>query len=392
MGNIHLIVIDGLGVGAQEDADDYGDEGSNTLGHICAVTGCKLPNFQRLGLGNIIPLDSVPPVPEPWAAFGKMREVSAGKDSTTGHWEISGVKLDRPFPTYSNGFPEDVIDAFCKGIAVDGVLANRPYSGTAVIADYGEEHLRTGKPIVYTSADSVFQVACHVDVTPVEKLYEWCRFARENVMTGKHSVGRVIARPFQGNPGDFQRISEQRHDFSLNAPVPNLPQTLLDSGLKTYSIGKVIDLFAEKGFTQYRRTKSNDEGLAQILNIMSAFRNQSGNFVFTNLIDTDQLFGHRNDPGGYASALQVIDRAVPAMLERLNEGDVLIFTGDHGNDPTTKSTDHAREFTPLLVYPAKACSSTDLGTRSTFRDIAVSVTDYFGIGKVFEGKSFLNRK
>ncbi len=390
MGNIHLIVIDGLGVGAQEDADKYGDEGSNTLGHICSVTGCRLPNFQRLGLGNIIPLDSIPPVLEPLAAFGKMREVSAGKDSTTGHWEISGVKLDRPFPTYANGFPEDVISAFCTGIAVDGVLANKPYSGTAVIADYGEEHLKTGKPIVYTSADSVFQVACHVDITPVEKLYEWCRFARENVMTGKHAVGRVIARPFRGSPGDFQRISEQRHDFSLNTPVPNLPQTLIDSGFKTYSIGKVIDLFAEKGFTQYRSTKSNDEGLAQILNIMSAFRNQNGNFVFTNLIDTDQLFGHRNDPEGYAKSLQAIDRAVPAMLERLNEDDVLIFTGDHGNDPTTESTDHAREFTPLLIYPAKACRSIDIGTRATFRDVAVSVAGYFGIEGVFEGESFLN--
>ncbi len=393
MGNIHLIIIDGLGVGAQEDAADYGDAGSNTLGHICSVTGCKLPNFQQMGLGNIIPLDSVPPVLEPWAAYGKMREVSAGKDSTTGHWEISGVELSRPFPTYPNGFPDNVIDAFCKGTGVDGVLANKPYSGTAVIADYGEEHLKTEKPIVYTSADSVFQVACHVDVNPVNKLYEWCRFARENVMTGEHAVGRVIARPFTGKPGNFKRISEQRHDFSLDAPVPNLPRILQENGITTYSIGKVIDLFAEKGFNQYRRTKSNDEGLAQILNIMSAFRgpeSPGGNFVFTNLIDTDQLFGHRNDPEGYAASLQTIDRAIPAMLERLNEDDVLIFTGDHGNDPTTESTDHAREFTPLLIYPAKACRSIDIGTRATFRDVAVSVAGYFGIEGVFEGESFLN--
>ena len=392
MGNIHLIVIDGLGVGAQEDAADYGDAGSNTLGHICAVTGCVLPNFQQMGLGNIIPLDSVPPVLEPWAAYGKMREVSAGKDSTTGHWEISGVKLDRPFPTYPNGFPDEVIESFCKGVGVEGVLANKPYSGTAVIADYGEEHLKTGKPIVYTSADSVFQVACHVDITPVEKLYEWCQYARENVMKDAHGVGRVIARPFQGKPGDFQRISEQRHDFSLDAPMPNLPQVLQEHGIKTYSIGKVIDLFAEKGFNQYRRTKSNDEGLAQILNIMSAFRGQSGNFVFTNLIDTDQLFGHRNDPQGYAKSLQTIDRALPAMLERLNDDDVLIFTGDHGNDPTTESTDHAREFTPLLIYPAKSCNSTNIGTRATFRDVAVSVSGYFGVNGVFEGETFLNGK
>lgn len=389
MGNVYLIIIDGLGVGSQEDAYKYGDDGSNTMGHVSAVTHCRLPNFQQLGLGNIIPLDSIPPAEEPKAAFGKMHEVSAGKDSTTGHWEISGVLLDRPFPTYEHGFPRGVIEKFCKGIGVDGVLANKPYSGTAVIDDYGEEHMKTGKPIVYTSADSVFQVACHTDVVALEKLYKWCEFARNEVMTGDHTVGRVIARPFSGKPGEFYRLSDQRHDFSMKPPVPNLPGFLRDNGIKTYSIGKIIDLFAEEGFTQYRRTKGNDEGLAQILNAMAAMRGSDKNFIFVNLIDTDQLYGHRNNPEGYAQCLEAIDRAIPAMVDKLNEDDVLIFTGDHGNDPTTESTDHAREFVPLLVYPAKACETLELGVRKTFSDIAVSVSQFFGVKHSFKGRPFL---
>lgn len=389
MGNVYLIIIDGLGVGSQEDAYLYGDEGSNTLGHISAVTGCRLPNFQKLGIGNIIPLDSVPPVANPLASFGKMREVAAGKDSTTGHWEISGVALEKPFPTYPKGFPKSVIEKFCEGIGTEGVLANQPYSGTAVIDAFGEEHMKTGKPIVYTSADSVFQVACHTDIVPLERLYEWCEFARNKVMTGDHAVGRVIARPFAGEPGNFYRLSDQRHDFSMKAPMPNLPAYLMENGVKTYSIGKVIDLFAEEGFTQYRRTKGNDEGLAQILNAMAAMRGSDKNFIFVNLIDTDQLFGHRNDPKGYAESLEAIDRALPAMLSKLNEDDVLMFTGDHGNDPTTESTDHAREFVPLLVYPSSACETLELGTRKTFSDIAVSVARYFGLEHSFKGASFL---
>lgn len=389
MGNVYLIVIDGLGVGAQEDAYLYGDEGSNTLGHVSSFTKCQLNNFRRLGIGNIIPLDSVPPVENPAAAFGKMREVSAGKDSTTGHWEISGVLLDQPFPTYSNGFPQEIIEKFCKGIGVDGALANKPYSGTAVIKEYGEEHLKTGCPIVYTSADSVFQVACHTSAVPVQKLYKWCEFARNQVLVGNHAVGRVIARPFAGDPGSFYRLSDQRHDFSIEAPVPNLPDFLLNNGVKTYSIGKIIDLFAEKGFTQYRQTKSNDEGLAQLLNAMAAMRDSSGNFIFVNLIDTDQLFGHRNDPEGYAHCLEDIDRAIPALIGKLNEDDILMITGDHGNDPTTQSTDHAREFVPLLVYPAEACNAPELGIRKTFSDISVSIATYFQLEHKFKGTSFL---
>ena len=393
MGNIYLVIIDGLGVGAQEDAYKYGDDGSNTLGHVSAVTHCRLPNLQKMGIGNVIPLDSIPPVNEPMAAFGKMREVAAGKDSTTGHWEISGIALERPFPTYPKGFPNGIIDKFCEGIGVDDVLVNKPYSGTKVIDDYGEEHMKTGKPIVYTSADSVFQVACHTDVVPVNKLYKWCTFARDNIMTGEHAVGRVIARPFEGSPGSFRRISDQRHDFSLEAPEPNLPGYLNKNGIKTYSIGKVIDLFAEKGFTQFRRTRGNDEGIAQLLSAMSAMKDSdNNNFVFVNLIDTDQLYGHRNDPEGYASSLQDFDRAIPAIDSKLNPNDLLIITGDHGNDPTTESTDHAREFVPLLVYPAKNAINVELGIRKTFRDIAVSITDYFGLSNPFEGQSFIKNK
>lgn len=389
MGNFYVIVVDGLGVGAQEDAFNYGDEGSNTLGHVSARTGCRLPALQKMGIGNIIPLDSVPPVPEPVGAFGKMREVSAGKDSTTGHWEIAGVQLERAFPTYPEGFPREVIDAFCEGIGVDGALCNKPYSGTDVIADYGEEHLETGRPIVYTSADSVFQVACHTDIVPVEKLYEWCGYAREEVMTGEHRVGRVIARPFHGEAGKFERISDQRHDFSAEPPEKNLLSLLEAGGIKRYSIGKIIDLFAEKGFTQYRRTKSNAEGIAQLLNLMGAVEHS---FVFVNLIDTDQLYGHRLNPEGYAGSLEEFDRAIPAIAEKLQEDDVLVITGDHGNDPTTQSTDHAREFTPLLVYPASRAQTVNLCTRETFSDISASVLDYFDIENELAGQSFLKKR
>ena len=254
MGNFYLIIVDGLGVGAQEDAHLYGDEGMNTLGNVSEETQCKLPNLGKMGIGNIIPLSSVPEEENPTAAFGKMREVSAGKDSTTGHWEIAGIHLEKPFPTYPNGFPEDVIEKFCKGIGVEKALCNLPYSGTDVIRDYGEEHIRTGYPIVYTSADSVFQVACHEDVASVEMLYDWCEFARKEICVGEHEVGRVIARPFTGTY-PYDRISDQRKDYSAIPPENNINEVLQANGIKTYSIGKVIDLFAGKGFSQYRKPK-----------------------------------------------------------------------------------------------------------------------------------------
>lgn len=386
MGNCYVIVIDGLGVGAQEDAADYGDENENTLGHVCEQTNCKLPNLQRMGLGNIIPLKSVPVEPEPLSAYGKMREVSPGKDSTTGHWEIAGIQLNRPLPTYPDGFPIEVIQQFCEGIGVDKALVNTQYSGTEVIADYGVEHLETGYPIVYTSADSVFQVAAHVDVTPVDTLYDWCKFARKEILQGDYGVGRVIARPFKGAPGNFERISDQRHDFSMQPPAFNLINQLQQAGIKTYAIGKIIDLFAEQGFTQFRRTKSNAEGISQLLSLMSA---ASDSFVFVNLIDTDQKYGHRLDPEGFADCLQEFDRAIPAIVSKLKEDDMLIITGDHGNDPTSKSTDHSREFVPLLMFPSQKSHKVNLGTRETFSDIACTAANFFNISATYPGTSML---
>ena len=390
MGNAYLIVIDGLGVGAQEDADQYGDAEMNTLAHVSEETGVKLPNLQKMGVGNIIPLASVPENDQPLAAYGKLREVSAGKDSTTGHWEIAGIQLEKPFPTYPNGFPQDVIDAFCRGIGVEKALCNKPYSGTDVIRDYGNEHLESGFPIVYTSADSVFQVACHEEAVSVKKLYEWCEFARKEVCVGEHEVGRVIARPFTGKPGNFERISDKRHDYSSIPPENNVVQLLQGKGIKTYSIGKVVDLFAEQGFTQYRHTKSNAEGISQLLSLMSAKLDHS--FVFVNLIDTDQLYGHRLDPEGYAESLAEFDRAIPAIVSKIREDDLLIITGDHGNDPCSTSTDHSREFVPLLVFPKSSAEAENLGTGETFSNIACSIADFFDVKNNFPGKSFLENR
>lgn len=387
MGNVYLIVVDGLGVGAQEDAHEYGDSEMNTLAHVSKQTGVQLPNLQKMGLGNIIPLDSVSPNEDSLAAFGKLREVSAGKDSTSGHWEIAGIHLDRPFPTYPNGFPDDVIISFCNEIGVDGVLCNKPYSGTDVIRDYGEEHLKTGQPIVYTSADSVFQVATHKDVVSIEKLYEWCETARDKICTGEHEVGRVIARPFKGEPGNFERISDRRHDYSSAPPENNLVSKLQDKGVETHSVGKVADLFAGEGFDKTYPTKSNAEGLKELLRLMSS--GLENRFIFANLIDTDQLYGHRLDPEGYAKSLEEFDRAIPAIVSKIRKQDLLIITGDHGNDPCSESTDHSREFVPLLVFPKTRAIKEDLGTGETFSNIAKSVAAVFDLPNDFPGKSFI---
>lgn len=383
-----LIIIDGLGIGAQEDSGKYGDEGADTLGNVSRIGNAKLPNFEQLGLGNIKPLDSIKPTDSPSGYFGKLREQSAGKDSTTGHWELAGIELNTPFPTYPKGFPKQVLDAFCNQTDSEKVLCNKPYSGTQVIDDFGEEHLKTGHPIVYTSADSVFQVACHIDVTPVEKLYKWCEAARMNILINNHAVGRVIARPFRGSPGNFERLSEQRHDFSLTPPEPNLLSLLIDNGISIYSIGKIIDLFPGVDFTQYRRTKSNAEGLSQLLSLMSAGVNNS--FTFINLIDTDQIYGHRQDPVGYARCLEEFDRALPSVIGKLNKGDLLIITGDHGNDPADDSTDHTREFVPLIVVRKGDEFCKSLGIRNSFSDVALSILDYHQIENTLNGKSFLS--
>lgn len=385
MGNVYLIIVDGLGIGAQEDAGLYGDESMNTLGHVSDQVGVKLPNLEKMGIGNIIPLASIAEVEDPSASFGKMREVSAGKDSTTGHWEIAGIHLEKPFPTYPNGFPQKVINEFCTGIGVEKILCNKPYSGTDVIRDFGEEHIKTGFPIVYTSADSVFQVACHEDVASVEKLYEWCEFARKEICVDEHEVGRVIARPFTGIY-PFDRISDQRKDFSAIPPKNNLLQVLQKNDINTYSIGKVIDLFAGIGFDKYQKTRNNAEGISEILTAIETVKNS---FVFVNLIDTDQLYGHRLDPKGYAQSLEEFDRAIPEILSKLDEDDILIITGDHGNDPCSNSTDHSREFVPLLVYPSSRTENPNLKIRESFSDIAVSIADFFNVNHTLPGNSFL---
>jgi phosphopentomutase len=386
MGNCYLIIVDGLGVGAQEDAHLYGDEGSNTLGNVSKATGVDLPNLAKLGIGNIIPLTSIPVESNPIAAFGKMREVSGGKDSTTGHWEIAGVQLEQPFPTYPNGFPDEVIKAFCDGVGVEGALCNLPYSGTDLIRDYGEEHLKTGFPLIYTSADSVFQVATHDSITSVEQLHRWCDFARKEICTGEHEVGRVIARPFSGEPGSFFRLTNDRKDFSAIPPLNNIVQKAFDAGIRTYSIGKVIDLFADKGFSDYKKTKDNSDGIQVLLKTMDEVEHT---FVFVNLIDTDQLFGHRLDPEGFAGSLKEFDDALPLILAKIEDDDLLIITGDHGNDPCSTSTDHSREFVPVLVYPKNQASIENLSTRESFADIAASIAEFFGLKNSFPGASML---
>lgn len=387
MPQVFLIVVDGLGIGAQEDAELYGDENADTLGHVSRITKCSLPNFEALGLGNIRELASVPASPAPAASYGKMREVSAGKDSTTGHWELAGIHLKDPFPTYPDGFPEDVINMFCGKTGVPGVLCNAPVSGTEVIEKFGREHIQAGKPIVYTSADSVFQVACHTDTTDVDTLYGWCEMTRKEIMKGRHAVGRVIARPFHGTPGRFERISELRHDYSRNPP-PNLLSLLNDHHIPVISVGKVIDLFAEQGFTRYVRTRDNTDGIVQLSKIMD--QGGENRFVFANLIDTDQIYGHRQDPEGYAKALQEIDAALPALIGRLGENDLMIVTGDHGNDPADESTDHTREFVPLLVVKGRGKQGNNLGVRETFSDVSATVLELFAAPVHTAGTSFLH--
>ena len=384
-GRTALIVLDGIGVGELPDAGRFGDEGSNTLRNTAlAVGGLNLPHLGRLGLGRILDLPGVPPDPAPIGCFGRMAEQSAGKDTTTGHWELAGVILDRPFPVYPNGFPPEVIDAFSAAIG-RGVLGNKPASGTAIIEELGEEHMRTGKPIVYTSADSVFQIAAHEAIIPVEQLYEICRIARD-ILQGEHAVGRVIARPFVGEPGKFQRTA-RRKDFSLPPPRPTVLDRLVAAGVPVFSVGKIEDIFAGQGITAGQRTKSNME---TVDGVISRLRTEAGPcLVFANCIDFDMLYGHRNDPEGMARALAEFDARVPEILDSLRPGDLLIVVGDHGNDPTTPSTDHSREYTPLLCYSPHGRTGVSLGTRATFADVAATLAEYFAVEPPEAGTSFL---
>jgi len=382
------IVLDGVGIGAQPDADAYGDRGSHTLGHVCATAQPDLPNLTALGLGRIADLDGVPPADAPTADYGRMQEISSGKDSTTGHWEIAGLHLEQPFPTYPDGFPPEVIDAFKEHGGVDGVLGNRPESGTVIIEELGAKHEETGAPIVYTSADSVFQIAAHKDVIPLEELYRLCKVARTKVCTGEHGVGRVIARPFVGTPGNYTRISEERKDFASRPETPPLQDVLQEHDVRTVSIGKVADLFARTGFDEMTKTVSNAEGIAATEAALRACQDDaSPTFIWTNLVDFDQDYGHRNDPEGFARALEAFDAALPDLLDALPDDGVLVITADHGNDPTTPSTDHSREFVPLLVVRPESTGRA-LGLRSTFADHAATVARYFDVPFQTHGTAF----
>lgn len=385
MQRVILLIVDGWGVGAQEDAVEYGDQLAHTMGHVSETTMLKLPNFQKMGLGNIIKLASIPPVSAPIASYGKLCELSSGKDSTTGHWELAGIVLEKAFPTYPNGFPKTLIHSFCQEIAKEDVLCNKPYSGTNVITDYGLEHMQTGLPIVYTSADSVFQIATHEDIVPIETLYEWCEWARNNVLVDEHEVGRVIARPFTGAASSFDRISHKRHDWSAAPPKNHLVKELQSKGHTTASIGKVADLFNGEGFDAAYPTNGNTDGIQRIIERLRAKEEE---FIFINLIDTDQLYGHRLNPIGYAEALKEIDAALPKIMDELTGEDLLIITGDHGNDPCIQSTDHTREFVPVFVYGEQIVAK-NLGLRNGFNQVAASVMDFFGYEKIFGPESLL---
>ncbi len=378
---VALVVLDSVGIGGAPDAAEFGDEGAATLPHLAEVVGgIHLPNLGRLGLGRVASIAGVDPVADPGGAFGAMVERSPGKDTTTGHWEIAGVILDKAFPTYPNGFPLEVISEFERRAGVE-TMANEVASGTEIISRLGAEHVRTGRPIVYTSADSVFQIAAHVEVIPLERLYELCRIARE-VMRGEHEVGRVIARPFTGEHGAFTRTPD-RHDYSVEPP-----HTVLDDisgrGLEVPGVGKIADIFASKGVTSSHPTRSNDDGISAIVEELQGIER---GLVFANLVDFDQSFGHRNDPSGYAEALESFDRRLPEIQDALGSEDVLVITADHGNDPTTASTDHSRERVPLLVTGA-GIRPTDLGTRATFCDCGATVADLLGVETSTPGTSF----
>ena len=391
---IFLVVLDGVGAGELPDAADYGDTGSNTLAHTAlAVGGLHLPHMARLGLGHITSIDGVPPEPKPTGGYGKMREASPGKDTITGHWEIAGVILPRPFPTYPQGFPPEVMTAFEAAVGTR-TLGNVAASGTVIIEKLGAEHVRTGFPIVYTSADSVFQIAMHEKVIPIARQYEICEIARR-LLVAPHEVGRVICRPFTGEAGQigeagrFKR-TEQRKDYPVAAP-PHVLDELTAAGRKVHAIGKIFEIFSGRGITIWDHTTNNPAHIAALQ--FAAERQATGPdanaLVFANLEDFDMLYGHRNDPHGMAAALQEWDAALPALLAALSPGDLLLITADHGNDPTTPSTDHSREYPFLLAYGPGLVQGVSLGTRATYADIAATIRDAFDLPPGTHGESFL---
>jgi len=381
-----LIVLDGVGIGEMPDAAAYGDQGSHTLANLAAALGgLCLPHLAALGLGNIAAIRGVEPAPVPRAGFGKLAEASNGKDSTIGHWELAGLITCKPFPTYPAGFPAGLLDRFQAATGCRGVLGNVAASGTALIQALGAEHVRTGFPIVYTSADSVFQIAAHEEVIPLPRLYEICRIARSMVCVGDHELSRVIARPFAGAAGAYQRTANRR-DFSVEPRGPTLLDGLSGAGVPVVTVGKVDELFAGRGVSARFHTSGNTEGIRTILAQLAA---QPAGLIFANLVDFDMLYGHRNDAPGFARALEEFDAALPAILAGLADEDLLFITADHGNDPTTPSTDHSREYVPLLCVRKAGSPGADLGTRATFADVGQTIAEHFGVADALAGTSFL---
>ncbi len=376
------IVLDSVGIGEMPDAAAYGDAGSDTLGNIARLRLLHLPNLASKGLGNIKPLTGIAAAANPSGAFGRCALASPGKDTTTGHWEMAGIHLDQPLPLFPHGFPREVMDEFERRIGRSS-LGNKPASGTEIMAELGEEHMRTGSPIVYTSADSVFQIAAHEEVIPLWELYKICETARE-ILRGPYEVGRVIARPFEGSPGAFQRTTN-RKDYATAPPRGMLLDQLKTAGTKVYSVGKIIDIFLGRGITEYEKTKSNADGMAKTLAAMDHFEE---GLIFVNLVDFDSLFGHRNDVEGYARALEEEEAWRPSLEPKLAPGVLGILTADHGCDPTTPSTDHSREYVPLLSFGPQAKAGVDLGIRATLSDIGQTVAANFGVS-IAKGTSFL---
>jgi phosphopentomutase len=384
--NFVVIVLDGVGIGELPDAFNYKDEGSNTLGNMAEqIGGLNLPNLEKLGLGNIAPIKGITPQINPLASYGKLSEASVGKDSTTGHWELGGLRLDIDFPMYPNGFPKEIIDRFLKETKLEGVLGNYASSGTEIIEKLGDEHVKTGYPIIYTSADSVFQIAAHEDVIPIEKQYEICKITREKVMVNENACGRIIARPFIGASGNYKRTTN-RKDYSLDPPSKTILDYLMMNDIETVAVGKINDLFNYKGISTQLKTKSNDEGIDKII---YALKTKNNSFIMANLVDFDVYFGHRNDTPGFAKALKEFDDKLPEIIDALDESDCLILTADHGNDPTTPSTDHSREYVPLIFF-RKSVRGKNLGVRNTFADVAQTIAHYYKVNNDLNGKSFLN--
>ena len=383
---IHLVVMDSVGIGEAPDAKIFGDEGSDTLGHIAErMGGLKMPNMEKLGLSNIRPIKGISPVDKPTAHFGKLQEASVGKDTMTGHWEIMGLNIDKPFKVYPDGFPQELIQALEEKTGRK-VIGNKPASGTEILDELGEEHMKTGAIIVYTSADPVLQIAAHEEVVPLEELYKICEIARELTLSPEFLVGRIIARPFLGEPGNFKRTTN-RHDYALKPFERTVMNELQDANYDVIAIGKIADIYNGEGVTESLRTKDNMDGMDKLNEVV---RKPFHGISFLNLVDFDALYGHRRDPIGYGEALEAFDARLPEVLEALTNDDLLIITADHGNDPTFEGTDHTREFVPVLAYSPRFTEGTELPASETFADIGATIAENFQVPMPKFGRSFLS--